>query len=109
VTDKPEMHPVRKTIVRNAVNIAQPGDLLPASAVENLKIKVGEDDDAEVGPLGADPVVPEPSQLEFRYDRPVVPEQVIATANAAPVVATEPESPEPESTPTRRKAKSGDA
>lgn len=68
-----EMHPVRRTISINAINVAQPGDVLPASAVESLGLKVGDDDDADVGPAGHPPVEVVEAPIEVRYDKPVVP------------------------------------
>jgi hypothetical protein len=68
-----DMHPVKRTITHNAMNVAQPGDMLPTSAVENLGLNVGDDDDADVGPAGAPPVVPETPQVEVRYDKPMIP------------------------------------
>lgn len=68
-----DMYPVKRTIVRNAVNVAQPGDLLHKSVVENLDLKVGDDDEADVLPVGAD--VPQVVFLapEVRYDKPIIP------------------------------------
>lgn len=75
VPDDPmkDMHPVKRTIVVNAINVAQRGDHLPSSAVESLGLRVGDDDDSDVGPAGSPVPDLTPVLPEVRHDKPVVP------------------------------------
>lgn len=95
------MHFVRRTIVANAVNVAQAGDELHPETVKNLGLVIGDGDDADVLPLDADEPELHTSAPEVRYDKPGIPPAGPLGAGVAVTTAptvTPPKDPEPEVT-----------